>query len=955
MAKISAKPSTAKHPWWVPRYSLRTILGAITLFGVTLGIWAERSERQYRAAHELDDIECRWAFAPEAAWHRFLPASFRAFREGHYLRTIDEILEQSPNPFCSFGLEEEFDADEINELRSAQESTGERFLAASLQLPGLRQLEIERPIGSAELKQLARFRGLRLLKFTVGELTEADVPALRKIGSIPEIECTVISVDPKAASHIAHCSGIQRLSLATCDDEGLAALARLNKLTELSILRGEFQGQHLASLAKLPLRRMWLHSPYLGDENGVALENFQQVAELDLYQTAIGDTTAAALARMPSLRHLSIDETLVGDQGANALAKSRTLLGVSIENTAIGPEGVTALAESPLIKSLSCQRIMLSPLELIRIGKMRPGDFNFAGTDRNEQGPSFVSLPPTGLAEWKDVAGNPDIVNFVWFSFGDLRALTRDYPIMLPAALKRCGQLSDARIAHLATWEAEITRLNLSTTVLTDAGWQSVAKIESLEEIDCSGLPVTVEQLRPLSDLPKLVDLNLLGCQGIDRSLIDWIDTLPKLESLDIRGTSLTRADALELVETRPWRLLKTDFGQVVDEKPDMWFWFHLGVRGPATQPRWFGTPTTSYELFDLSNHGPLTNEQVDFIVDARYIVCFCAEMNDDQFARLKERDDFLEIGLIGPKIGRRSLEQIASRKNLEKLVLKRTEFPADDWAALENAHIEELALVDVVVDDNVGRTMGELPRLKRLSLAGTSATDDSLRVVTEAAKSLRWLVVESKNCSPAAIRELVMRMEQLRSLTLDGTRLSQAGLERLRDTETEEEFQEELANLVLESQESTDSQAERKQTLRPLTDVAQLAKEKRAESVSLVGVSITAGCLADISCMRQLRRLDLSETNFDDAAMASLSELRLLEGISLRNTKVTDAGLKSLTPLRRARMIDIRGTSVTNQGAEELRMALPSCWVLRTEEEAAMYEAEGKMPAEYQSIWGRP
>jgi hypothetical protein len=63
-----------------------------------------------------------------------------------------------------------------------------------------------------------------------------------------------------------------------------------------------------------------------------------------------------------------------------------------------------------------------------------------------------------------------------------------------------------------------------------------------------------------------------------------------------------------------------------------------------------------------------------------------------------------------------------------------------------------------------------------------------------------------------------------------------------------------------------------------------------------------------------------------DDDALAMLYRFRELRSLDLRDTQITDGGVRHLAALKRLEHLDIRGTRITEDGLQELRGMLPNC-----------------------------
>jgi hypothetical protein len=67
-----------------------------------------------------------------------------------------------------------------------------------------------------------------------------------------------------------------------------------------------------------------------------------------------------------------------------------------------------------------------------------------------------------------------------------------------------------------------------------------------------------------------------------------------------------------------------------------------------------------------------------------------------------------------------------------------------------------------------------------------------------------------------------------------------------------------------------------------------------------------------------------------DDDALVILHAFRQLRSLDLRDTQITDGGVQRLAALKQLERLDIRGTQITDDGLQKLRRALPNCEITR-------------------------
>lgn len=99
---------------------------------------------------------------------------------------------------------------------------------------------------------------------------------------------------------------------------------------------------------------------------------------------------------------------------------------------------------------------------------------------------------------------------------------------------------------------------------------------------------------------------------------------------------------------------------------------------------------------------------------------------------------------------------------------------------------------------------------------------------------------------------------------------------------------------------------------------------------LNLGGTAVTDAGLAQVSGLKNLRRLHLERTAVTDAGLAALKGLSELRYLNLYGTKVTDKGLAALSGLKKLTSLYVWQTEVTEAGQAELVKALPALYVNR-------------------------
>lgn len=280
-------------------------------------------------------------------------------------------------------------------------------LAALAKAPGMESILLSdvRGIAPADIGALAGLRGLRT--FTLGY-------TMTPVGRITWF-------DDRTLVEVAKLTGLRALSLGRVSGtaEGMAAIAALPELRELTLDRGLFGEAALEPLAKSRLVSLNLNQNIrLGARTPAIVAKIATLQRLDLTSTAVGGNLAP-LAAMPKLDTLDASYTLVtrddlaalgtapalqqvtmndvpsiDDAGLAGLAASKTLRSVAFARTTAGDAGVGALLAVPTMRSLILTDLVLTDAVAAKAAKSQITNLDVSGSD----------LGDAGLAALADVA-----------------------------------------------------------------------------------------------------------------------------------------------------------------------------------------------------------------------------------------------------------------------------------------------------------------------------------------------------------------------------------------------------------------------------------------------------------------------------------------------------------------------------------------------------------------------
>jgi hypothetical protein len=183
---------------------------------------------------------------------------------------------------------------------------------------------------------------------------------------------------------------------------------------------------------------------------------------------------------------------------------------------------------------------------------------------------------------------------------------------------------------------------------------------------------------------------------------------------------------------------------------------------------------------------------------------------------------------------------------------------------------------------DEALRIAPAFPRLKRLLLYSSQATDESLACLADLQGLDTFFIWDASAITDAGAKHL-SQLKNLESIHISNSQIGDGALEAL----------------------------------------ATLPKLSR---MSLQQNAFTDAGLGHLADMQQLRSLwiGMSKGKITDAGLAHLSGLEELEQLDLQHSQVTDAGLEHLKGLKSLRRLLLGRAPVTDKGLDSLREALP-------------------------------
>lgn len=247
---------------------------------------------------------------------------------------------------------------------------------------------------------------------------------------------------------------------------------------------------------------------------------------------------------------------------------------------------------------------------------------------------------------------------------------------------------------------------------------------------------------------------------------------------------------------------------------------------------------------------------------------------------------------------------------------------------SLSKLYMLRLALKKEVDDEALKTHISKLTSLGSLSLDGTSVTNDGLQHLSSLPK-LRSLDLGSLKGVTGAGFERLAKLPALEELNLQSSGVSVDDLKKL-PAALPKLKKLKLGWLKVDGAMTELAGLKNLQSLDLFkTDLSDegakaLASMSGLQKLYLWHTGITDTGLANVKGLTGLKLLYIADTKATDAGMAHLSGLENLDYLWMNNLPVTDAGLKALESCKALRNVQARDTKITDVGVAALVEAVP-------------------------------
>ena len=313
----SGPPAEPPRAWW--QFSLRTFFVLITLVALALGWFFTGPEKQRRLVAELrerggdvlfagekpDDENQAWL--PLAYTHRVQLVGLFGAQDADaslaiacQLSSFTELDIQFSN-LTGEGLLRLAVHPELRVLHLGGNEISDAGLRVVESLPNLRTLSLGRTkVTDASMPLIVGLAELESLDLSETRISEDGLASLGKLKELRRLDLRGLSLTDRGVARLVDCQGLTELSLQVTrvSEEGIARLAGLQELTSLS-LENLLHAGGLRSLAKLrKLSFLSLARARLTSRQIRVLADFPALEEVSLMGSDVGSSGIHFLTRL---------------------------------------------------------------------------------------------------------------------------------------------------------------------------------------------------------------------------------------------------------------------------------------------------------------------------------------------------------------------------------------------------------------------------------------------------------------------------------------------------------------------------------------------------------------------------------------------------------------------------------------------------------------------------------
>jgi Leucine Rich repeat len=646
------------------------------------------------------------------------------------------------------------------------------------------------------------------------------------------VSCRGVTITDELARSIASARSVSSLQLTSCriSNDGWNAVTSLPNLTDLSVLDcqftepGKIRFGDSQSLVRVGIRNTKLAGSNLAE----FLSQQPHLEALVLELTRIADDDLKSWTAPAELNQVAIREQMLTAAGMAGLARCRRLESLLLASTGIDDKGLALVAAQPSLKNLDLTMC-----------------------------PAFDGTGLARLAPLTDLA-NLNLTSTQVTDKG-LESLAAGFSALSQVRLQNCGRITDAVFQSLARLP-RLKMLDLSKTKVTGRGLKYLSGHKCLGTLMLNDTDLDDEGLSTLGAMPALAMLDLSHTR-ISGGTLARLNDCPRLESLSIAGCSVSRQAVASLRSAAPSlrRLDCSDCAAVDDETIEtLASSKHLQViecRGTRVFDRW----NTSVVVRPGSNGLSTVLSHAEIDDAAARDLNASGRLSGLSFDHCRLSPGALNIATSSPALRRLGLVDCAilggkpghlgPLERLEELTIRNTMIDVADVVRISKGRrLGGLVLEGSPTNSGAFLGWSGASLVQKFEFKGVGDGGHNLKGRQDSVA--QWTLDLSDSGATDAALETVRGLNGLGTINL-------AGCKQVTDR-----------GLLL------------------------LSGMSRLQSLNLSGTGVTDRGLEALSQIPRLQKLDLSKTNLDGHGLTYLKQQKFLTELNLTAAKLTDSGL---------------------------------------------------------------
>jgi internalin A len=343
---------------------LRTLLLAITLLGIWLGVIVERARTQREAVATILELGGSVYYKHQRVRGVGLVSGAAPPGPAWLRRWIGDDYFQTPL--------------DVN-IRSSRDS--DACVAAAARLAGLEDLSVDseaidddgyggyyqgwsdtphrvqgKPLTDRGMESIGRLTGLTWLTIGGAAITDEGLRHLAPLTRLKHLRIWRCAITGTGLLYLPRPDRLDELNLSSTrlNDLGLESLRGMNRLQLLGLGRTHISDKGLAYLSGLTgLEHLGLGETDISDAGLPCLAALTRLKSLGLHDTRITDQGLEHLGQMAALESLDISITSVGDDGLNHLLGLRRLESLDLYSTRVTDAGFARLQSLPNLRHIA--------------------------------------------------------------------------------------------------------------------------------------------------------------------------------------------------------------------------------------------------------------------------------------------------------------------------------------------------------------------------------------------------------------------------------------------------------------------------------------------------------------------------------------------------------------------------------------------------------------------------